>query len=169
MVPDRTMKPPSPFPEERKPAPPGSPKPVFRLEAGEHSHPIRVRYADSDQMGVAYYANYLVWFEIGRTEWLRARGYAYRSLESEGVFLPVTEASCKYLAPSRYDDLVYVVTRVTKLGRTVVRFDYQILKEDGSVAATGHTEHCFLSRDGRPVRAPEGIANVLSAGVNAGR
>jgi acyl-CoA thioester hydrolase len=115
-------------------------------------------------MGVAYYANYLVWFEIGRTEWLRSRGYAYRELEREGVFLPVTEASCRYLAPSRYDDLVYVVTRVAKLGRTVVRFDYRIVKEDGSTAASGHTEHCFLSREGRPVRAPAEIARVLSSG-----
>lgn len=160
------MKPDSPFPEERKEPPPGTKTgPRFRLERGEHSHPIRVRYADSDQMGVAYYANYLVWFEIGRTEWLRARGYAYRTLESEGVFLPVTEASCKYLAPSRYDDLIYVVTRVGRLGRTVVRFDYQILKEDGTPLATGHTEHCFLSRDGRPVRAPEGIQRVLFEGL----
>jgi len=159
------MQPPSPFPEKRKPAPDGSPAPAFRLERGEHSHPIRVRYGESDQMGVAYYANYLAWFEVGRTEWLRARGYAYRSLESEGVFLPVTEASCKYLAPSRYDDLIYVVTRVAKLGRTVVRFEYQILKGDGTLAATGHTEHCFLSRDGRPVRAPEGIQRVLFEGL----
>src|SRR5262249_40929545 len=95
------------------------------------------------------YANYLVWFEVGRTEWLRSRGYAYRSLEGEGVFLPVTEASCRYLAPSRYDDLVWIVTRVGRLGRTIVRFDYRILKEDGTLAAEGHTEHCFLSREGR--------------------
>jgi acyl-CoA thioester hydrolase len=159
------MQPTSPFPEKRKPAPAGYPKPVFRLERYEHGHPFRVRYADSDQMGVAYYANYLVWFEVGRTEWLRARGYAYRTLESEGVFLPVTEASCKYLAPLRYDDLVWVITRVGKLGRTVVHFDYQILKEDGTAAATGHTEHCFLSRDGRIVRAPEGIQRVLFEGL----
>src|SRR3989442_8035662 len=102
------MLPPSPSPEKRKTPPAGTPAPPFGLGPREHSHPIRVRYADSDQMGVAYYANYLVWFEIGRTEWLRARGYAYRSLESEGVFLPVTEAYCRYLAPSRYDDVIYV-------------------------------------------------------------
>ncbi len=132
---------------------------------GEHVHSLRVRYADSDQMGVAYYANYLVWFEVGRTEWLRSRGYAYRALESQGIFLPVTEAVCRYLAPCRYDDLLYVVTSVGKLGRTVVRFDYRVLKEDGKTAAIGHTEHCFLSRAGRPVRAPEEIARVLASGA----
>jgi acyl-CoA thioester hydrolase len=124
--------------------------------------PLRVRYADSDQMGVAYHANYLVWFEVGRTEWLRSRGYAYRAIESHGVFLPVTEASCRYLAPCRYDDLLSVVTRVGRLGRTVVRFDYRVLKEDGTLAATGHTEHCFLSHDGRPVRAPREIHAILT-------
>ena len=95
------MLPPSPFPEKERP--------VATVSVGpdEHAHAVRVRYADSDQMGVAYYANYLVWFEVGRTEWLRSRGYTYRALESEGVFLPVTEAACRYLAPSRYDDLVW--------------------------------------------------------------
>lgn len=153
------MLPPSPFPEKATQA-----QARFEIAPGEHAHAVRVRYADSDQMGVAYYANYLVWFEVGRTEWLRARGYAYRSLESEGVFLPVTEAACRYLAPSRYDDLVWIVTRVGKLGRTIVRFDYRILKEDGTLAAEGHTEHCFLSREGRPVRAPEAVARVLAGG-----
>jgi acyl-CoA thioester hydrolase len=157
------MLPPSPFPE--KAAAPAVP---FEIAPDEHAHAVRVRYADSDQMGVAYYANYLVWFEVGRTEWLRARGYAYRSLESEGVFLPVTEASCRYHAPSRYDDLVWIVTRVGRLGRTIVRFDYRILKEDGTLAAEGHTEHCFLSREGRPVRAPEPVARVLAGGTAEG-
>ena len=151
------MLPPSPFPEKAAQA-----AVPFVIAPGEHAHAVRVRYADSDQMGVAYYANYLVWFEVGRTEWLRARGYAYRSLESEGVFLPVTEAACRYLAPSRYDDLVWIVTRVGKLGRTIVRFDYRILKEDGTLAAEGHTEHCFLSTEGRPVRVPEAVRRVLS-------
>ena len=131
---------------------------------GEHAHTLRVRYADSDQMGVAYYANYLVWFEVGRTEWLRARGYAYRDLEARGVFLPVTAAACRYLAPCRYDDLLRVLTRVAEVGRTRVRFDYRVLKEDGTPAAVGHTEHCFLSRDGRPVRIPADVHAVLAGG-----
>ena len=147
---------------------PGSkPRPVPREDAvvaHEFSYEISVRYGDTDQMGVAYYANYLVWFEVGRTEWLRSRGYAYRDLERSGVFLPVTEAACRYLAPCRYDDLLHVVAAVGRLGRTVVRFDYRVLKEDGTLAAVGHTEHCFLSREGRPVRAPQEIARVLASG-----
>jgi acyl-CoA thioester hydrolase len=152
--------PPSPFADLPIPGPAG-----IELAAGEHLHTLRVRYADSDQMGVAYYANYLVWFEVGRTEWLRSRGYAYRDLEARGVFLPVTEAGCRYLAPSRYDDVLHVVTRVGRLGRAVVRFEYRVLREDGTLAATGFTEHCFLSRQGKPVRAPEEIARVLSGGA----
>jgi acyl-CoA thioester hydrolase len=123
-----------------------------------------VRYADSDQMGVAYYSNHLVWFEVGRTEWLRSRNCAYRDLESRGIYLPVTEAACRYLAPCRYDDLLRVVTGVGRLGRAVVRFEYRVLKEDGTLAAVGHTEHCFLSRGGRPLRIPEEIARVLAPG-----
>jgi acyl-CoA thioester hydrolase len=158
------VKPPSsPF----RSAPTGEPARGFTAGPGEHVHSLRVRYADSDQMGVAYYANYLVWFEVGRTEWLRSRGYAYRTLESEGVFLPVTEAVCRYLAPCRYDDLLYVVTSVGRLGRTVVRFDYRVHKEDGTLAAVGHTQHCFLSRAGRPVRAPEEISRRLASGLAA--
>jgi acyl-CoA thioester hydrolase len=155
------VKPPaSPF---RDP-PPGDGAPGSDPGPGEHAHTLRVRYADSDQMGVAYYSNYLVWFEVGRTEWLRSRGYAYRDLESRGIYLPVTEAACRYLAPCRYDDLLRVVTRVGRLGRAVVRFDYRVLKEDGTLAAVGHTEHCLLSRDGRPLRVPAEIARVLDPG-----
>lgn len=159
------MKPASPFPEANRPAGPAN----LAVEPGEHVHAVRVRYADSDQMGVAYYANYLVWFEVGRTEWLRSRGFTYRSLEERGIFLPVTEAYCRYLAPSRYDDLLFVVTRVGKLGRAVLRFDYRVCREDGIPAAFGHTEHCFLSRNGKAVRAPDEIARVLSEGSSASR
>jgi acyl-CoA thioester hydrolase len=131
------------------------------LERGESAHPIRVRYAESDQMGFSYYANYLAWFEVGRTEWMRARGCTYRALEAEGYLLPVTEALCRYHAPSSYDDLLFVITRVAELGRVQVRFAYRIVRDDGTLLATGHTNHCFLSRDGRPLRAPEIIRRVV--------
>ena len=164
------MKPPaSPFPEDRaRPADlsAAGDRPLpFATTPGEHIYSLRVRYAESDQMGVSYHANYLVWFEVGRTEWMRSRGYAYRGLEAEGVFLPVTEAACRYLVATRYDDLLYVATSIGRLGRTVVRFEYRIHKEDGRLAATGHTEHCFLSRDGRPTRAPSTIARILASGL----
>ena len=76
---------------------------------------VRVRYADTDRMGVVYYANYLVWFEVGRTEWLRETGWSYREMESEGVALPVIEARCEYRQPARYDDEVEIATRATLL------------------------------------------------------
>ena len=134
---------------------------ALTLEPGESAHPIRVRYAESDQMGFSYYANYIIWFEVGRTEWMRARGCSYRVLESEGYLLPVTETYCRYHAPSHYDDLLYVVTRVTGLTRVKIRFEYRVLRDDGTLLATGHTEHCFLSREGRPLRAPEIIRQVV--------
>ena len=77
---------------------------------------IRVPYADTDQMGMVYYANYFIYFERGRTEWLRAEGLEYRSLEEKGVFLPVVEASCKYRSPVKYDDLITVLTKVSDIG-----------------------------------------------------
>lgn len=134
---------------------------ALALESGESAHPIRVRYAESDQMGFSYYANYVIWFEVGRTEWMRARGCTYRTLESEGYLLPVTEAYCRYHAPSHYDDLLFVVTRVTRLTRVQIRFEYRVVKNDGTLLATGHTDHCFLSREGRPLRAPEIIRQVV--------
>jgi acyl-CoA thioester hydrolase len=148
----------SPFANENANAVPAG----VTVAPGEHLHALRVRYADSDQMGVSYYANYLVWFEVGRTEWLRARGCTYREWEARGFFLPVTEAYCRYHAPSRYDDRLYVITRLGALARVSLRFDYRVLHEDGRLTATGHTEHCFLSRDGRPVRPPQDLANLLA-------
>ena len=129
-----------------------------------HAYEIQVRYGDVDQMGFAYYANHLYWFEIARTEWLRARGRSYRQLEADGVSLPVTEAHCEYFAPARYDDRLRLVTRLAELSRVVVRFDYRIENAgDGRLLATGWTRHCFLGRNGRPVRI-EGALRELLAG-----
>jgi acyl-CoA thioester hydrolase len=138
------------------------PPPGVRLEPGEAVLPLRVRYAESDQMGFAYYANYLVWFEVGRTDWLRQRGVTYRSLEEKGYLLPVTEACCRYLASARYDDQLFVLARATRLTRVQLRFEYRIVHENGALLAEGHTEHCFLSRDGRPVRVPEEVRALLA-------
>jgi acyl-CoA thioester hydrolase len=127
-----------------------------------HRFAIRVRYADTDQMGFAYYANYLRWFEIGRAEMLRSLGTSYREVEASGIALPVVEASCRYLKPARYDDLVAVETAVAGFRRASVRFQYRIVREtDGELLAYGHTEHCFLGRDGKPERAPEALARLL--------
>ncbi len=127
-----------------------------------HRYEIRVRYGDTDQMGFAYYANYLRWFEIGRAEMMRSLGTSYREIEAMGMALPVVEACCRYLKPARYDDLVAVETAVARLGRASVRFAYRVVREsDRELLASGHTEHCFLGRDGRATRAPVALLGLL--------
>ena len=127
-----------------------------------HRFTLRVRYGDTDQMGFAYYANYLRWFEIGRAEMLRSLGTSYREVEEGGVLLPVLEAQCRYLKPARYDDLVVIETRVAELKRASVRFEYRVLLAgDDLLLATGRTEHCFLDREGRPGRPSPSLLALL--------
>ena len=127
-----------------------------------HRFEIRVRYGDTDQMGFAYYAHYLRWFEIGRAEMLRALGTSYRSVEESGTSLPVVAAHCRYLKPARYDDLIALETGVAELNRASVRFAYRVVRAaDGELLALGHTEHCFLGRDGKPGRPAPGLAELL--------
>ena len=127
-----------------------------------HRFPLRVRYGDTDRMGFAYYANYLRWFEIGRAEMLRALGVSYRSVEEDGTSLPVMEAHCRYLKPARYDDLIIIETGVLKLRRAAVRFAYRVVREaDDELLAFGHTEHCFLGRDGKPGRPSPALVELL--------
>jgi acyl-CoA thioester hydrolase len=123
---------------------------------------IRVRYADTDRMGVAYYANYLVWFEVGRTEWLRESGWTYREMEEGGVSLPVIEAHCEYRMPARYDDEIEISTAATVLSQVRIRFDYEArLTGTSALAAAGHTVHASLGVDGRPRRLPARVLELL--------
>jgi acyl-CoA thioester hydrolase len=117
---------------------------------------IRVRYAETDQMGVVYYANYLVWMEVGRVAWCKARGFDYKDMEQEdGVVLAVAEARCRYAAPARFDDEVAIRTWVEEANARMVRFAYEmVLAADGRRLATGETKHLFLNRDLRPCRMP---------------
>lgn len=127
-----------------------------------HRFAFRVRYGDTDQMGFAYYGNYLRWFEVGRAEMLRALGRSYREIEREGVWLPVLAAHCRYLKPAHYDEVLVVETAVLALGRAQVRFGYRIvLEETAEKLAYGWTEHCFMGPDGRPRRPPPGLAALL--------
>ena len=124
---------------------------------------LRVRYPEVDRMGVAHHANHFIWFEIGRTELMRARAVTYRRLEDDGIFLPVIEASCAYHAPARYDDLLRVRTRIE--GATAVRitFEYRVESEaDGRLLATGTTRHASVDRDGRPRRLPARFQELLA-------
>ena len=123
---------------------------------------VRVRYADTDRMGVAYHANYLVWFEVGRTEWLRESGWTYRDMEEGGVSLPVIEAHCEYRQPARYDDEIEISTVATVLSQVRIRFDYEArLMRSATLAATGHTVHAALGVDGRPRRLPPRALELL--------
>lgn len=133
-----------------------------------HRFVIRVRYADTDQMGMAYYGNYLRWFEIGRAEMLRSLGRSYAEVEAGGIRLPVLEAHCRYLKPARYDDEVAIVSGVRELGRASVRFAYRIQRASSDeLLAFGHTEHCFLDPAGRPVRAPAELRELLERAPRA--
>ena len=125
---------------------------------------VRVRYADTDRMGVAYYANYLVWFEVGRNEFMRAKGLPYIQLEARHIAMPVAEAHCKYLVSARYDDLLTIETRLEEIGYVQVRFSYRVLRGgDDKLLATGLTRHAAVGADGRPTRIPEEVKKWLMA------
>ena len=122
---------------------------------------VRVRYAETDRMGVVYYANYFVWFEIGRTDWLRETGQSYREMEIAGVQLPVIEAHCEYRRPAKYDDDLEIRTRATLLTPVRIRFDYEIVRGDDETLVTGHTIHAALDVRGRPCRLPARVRDML--------
>lgn len=122
-----------------------------------------MRYADTDQMGVVYYANYLIWFEIGRTELLRDRGWSYREMEAAGVGLPVIEAACTYHRPSQYDDELEIRTAGSLISPVRIRFTYDIVRfGDGARIVTGQTLHAAVNPRGRPCRLPDRLRELLT-------
>ncbi len=124
---------------------------------------IRVRYAETDQMGIVYYANYFVWFELGRVELLRERGLTYRDFEEqENCLIVVADARCTYRAPARYDDVITIRTRITGLRSRVLTFAYELFAEDGKLLATGETTHVVTDREGKPRALPEKYRAILS-------
>ena len=118
---------------------------------------VRVRYAETDKMSVVYYANYFVYFEVGRVEWCRARGFDYGRMErEEGAVLVVAEARCRYRAPARYDDLLAIRTSLKHVRNSVIVFSYEILNaETGSLLAEGETTHVLTDAQIRPRPIPE--------------
>ena len=130
-----------------------------------HETTLRVRYAETDRMGVVYHANYLVWFEIGRTEFCRARGFAYKDMEeNDRAFLVVAESYCRYKAPARYDDELIVRTHITELRRRSVRFGYEIINAaDGRIIAEGETGHVVTDTNGRVISMPEHYRTALAS------
>jgi acyl-CoA thioester hydrolase len=134
------------------------------LDPGTRQTRVRVRYAETDRMGVVYYANYLVWFEVGRTEWLRQTGWSYSAMEREGgVQLPVIEAHCEYRRPAKYDDEIVIAARATLVTPVRIRFDYRLTRDDdGTLLAEGHTIHAAVDLTGRPCRLPDRVRETLS-------
>ena len=142
-------------PEAESPDRPPRPSLVRRTQ-------VRVRYAETDRMGVVYYANYLVWFEVGRTEWLRETGWSYLAMERDGIALPVIEAHCEYCRSARYDDAVEIRTRATLLTPVRLRFDYEVLEAGADIAlAAGYTVHAAVDSVGLPCRLPERVRESL--------
>lgn len=124
----------------------------------------RVRYKETDQMGIAHHANYLVWFELGRTDLCRATGFAYAEIEARGYLLVVTEIQCRYRTPFRYDDEVLIRTSIAEAASRAMKFSYELL--DGrteELRATGFSSHFWVSRETRkPVRADEEVMRAFA-------
>ncbi|MCP1306170.1 MULTISPECIES: acyl-CoA thioesterase [Paenibacillus] len=124
-------------------------------------HTLRVRYQETDQMGVVYHANYLNWFEVGRTEMIRELGMPYQALETRGLLLPVIEADLKFRSPARYDDLVTIDTKVVELTSLRIRFAYEI-KRGEELLVTGGTQHVWLNQDWKPVRIDREVPDLYA-------
>jgi acyl-CoA thioester hydrolase len=121
-------------------------------------HRLRVRYCETDRMGVAHHGSYVAWFEEARTEWLRARGSSYRKMEDDGHLLQVVSFAAHYHRPLDYDDEVLIRVRVKERGKVALTFAYEVTRADsGEVTTTGETRLCCVGRDGRPRRLPPGI------------
>ena len=129
-----------------------------------HDSALRVRYAETDQMGVVYHANYLVWFEIGRVELLRALGCDYKTMETEDdCHIVVVDVHCRYLHPARYDDLLTVRTHIAEWRNRIVKFSYQLLRDsDGEMLAVAETTHVICGSNGRPKLLPEKYRSILT-------
>ncbi len=133
-----------------------------------HETRFRVRYAETDQMGVVYYANYLIWMELGRAAYCRAAGVRYRDMElNDRVLLAVVDAHCRYISPARYDEEIVVTTTIASANSRMVEFAYEMRDERGRALAKGETKHIFLSPEMRPVRLPEKYHALFGVGIQS--
>jgi acyl-CoA thioester hydrolase len=130
-----------------------------------HDVTVRVRYAETDQMGVVYHANYLVWFEVGRVELMRALGVEYKRMEIEDdCQIVVADLRCRYHHPARYDEVLRVRTRIVESKNRVIRFAYELFRDtDGQLLATGETKHIICGRNGKPKLLPQKYRSVFEA------
>lgn len=122
---------------------------------------IRVRYGETDKMGIVYYANYLNWFEIGRTEFFRSLGMTYRNLEDNNIMLPVIEANCRYISSALYDDGIIIRTRLDFVKGSRLKFLYDIIRsDDNKLLADGYTEHPFTTLEKKPINLKKIMPDV---------
>lgn len=127
-----------------------------------HEIELRVRYAETDQMGIVYYGNYAQYFEVGRVEWLRNFGISYKSMEDEGLMLPVVSLDVKFKKPAHYDDLLKVRTQLVKLPSASIEFDYEITNQSGEILTSGNTVLVFMDvNKNRPTRCPNYLLDKL--------
>jgi acyl-CoA thioester hydrolase len=130
----------------------------------EHLQQIRVRYSETDQMGVVYHGNYIPYFEIGRVEWLRNKGVSYKSLEESGIALPIVSMTLNYKKPARYDDLLTVKTKFKKYSSVKIEFDCEIWSENLELLTTAHFVLVFVNmKTGRPMVPPAYILEVMNS------
>ncbi len=128
----------------------------------EHEIKIRVRYSETDQMGVVYHGNYAQYFEMGRVEWLRNMGISYKWMEDNGIMLPVVSLTMNYKKPARYDDLLTIKTKMLKLSSVKIEFDYEITNENNELLTTGYSVLVFVDmKTGRPTAPPKYILDLM--------
>jgi len=128
----------------------------------EHEIKIRVRYSETDQMGVVYHGNYAQYFEMGRVEWLRNMGISYKWMEDNGIMLPVVSLTMNYKKPARYDDLLTIKTTMLKLSSVKIEFDYEITNENNELLTTGYSVLVFVDmKTGRPTAPPKYILDLM--------
>jgi acyl-CoA thioester hydrolase len=131
------------------------------IDKGWHITQIRVRYSDTDRMGIVYYGNYFTFFEIGRTEYMREAGIPYSELERKGYFMVVIKANAAYHANVGYDSLITIKTAITDFRKVRIRFDYEVLSEKQKLLVQGHTIHACLDTNMKPVRIPDNMIAAL--------
>ncbi|MEY8848732.1 acyl-CoA thioesterase [Psychroserpens sp. XS_ASV72] len=130
--------------------------------SNSHEFQFRVRYGETDQMGVVYHGNYAQYFEMGRTEWLRKMGFSYKQMEDDGIMLPVISLLINYKKSARYDDLLKVKTKLVKKPTAKIEFDYEIVNENDEILATGNSVLVFMDMNrNRPTRCPDYILDQL--------
>jgi acyl-CoA thioester hydrolase len=129
----------------------------------QHTSTLRIRYGETDQMGVVYHGNYAQFFEVGRTEWLRQQGVTYKDMENSGIILPVISLQCNFKKSAYYDECIYIRTRLKKLPTVKIEFDYEIVNEAGELLCTGNTVLAFMDRaKQKPMRCPEELIEKFS-------